>query len=723
MRRGGAGVHGARLHVLEAAGEIVVPAAIVVVAPVVVAQFAHQGHLQPPRRLRLPLGVHPHQLEARVGIGAGAVLRVEQRAHADQRRRRPQHPLQVAVDRASAALVDAAGDGHPHGGVRLGRFLGQFQHGLDPALGVERGVQHFARLLRQLHGRIAEGVAGQAFQRLARHRQRHLRGEAVAGGGRAVQVGCLGLQLQRLAGPERGLRVRRGQLQLHPFREEFLDPQDHALHRLPGGRIDAELGLPTPGRRVGGDLLFEGVMTLRARLQPGLAEDAPVRLLQAQEQRLRLRVLAAGQRPAVEVAQQRRQAHGLARPVQVATGPGEHVEGGLGASAHREFGQVQRRLVERQQRHVLAAPRHQHLRGVHAVVQQRVAIAVGGRLQQRLALGIEHAQFHPLERRAVVQRSGVHVQGVAIGARVQADVADAEERRVELAGELADPAQHGEIQPRLLQLGNVLDRQVVEHPLVALAAEQEAVEVDRIGQVAQRRVVAVVAVQLPAAAASAALELGEEARQLALAHAQELHVHFRHVHRHHRQAAAVARRQHAALRGEAGHRIQFAGMHDLGQFPRQAAAVGGEQAGGHGHGVIARRLDVGIAQDGAVVGQRPAALAGAGRLDLQQRIEILGTDQRPGKLQCQGQAAVFLVRPGPHQGEAFDRGAGGLQLLAAGLRQLPAGVASAAAQQQSRQHQQRQQHATRPTRAPCHPPVPRPAPLHALALRAALSAV
>ena len=517
-----------------------------------------------------------------------------------------------------------------------------------------------------------------------------------------------------MPGFERGLCRRRGQIQLQALGQEFLDPQRQALHRLLAGRIGAELGLPAPGRRISRDRLLEGVVALRRRLQPSLAKDAPVRLLQPHEQRLRLRVLASGQRPAVEIAQQRRQANGFARPVQVAPGPGEHVERCLRTAADRELGQVQRRLVERQQRHVLATPRHQHLRGVQPVVQQCVAMAIAGRFQDRLTPGVQHPQLHALERRTVVQRGGMHVQRVAVGARVQADVADGEEGGVELAGKVADPAQHREVQPRLLQLRDVLDRQVVEHALVALPAEHEAVEVDRLGQLAQRRVAAVVAVQVPAATAPAALELGEEARQFALAHAQELHVDFRHVHRHHRQAAAVARRQHAALRGEAGHRLQLAGVHRASQLPRQHAAVGSHQSGGHGDGVVTRRLHMGIAQGGAVVGQRPAAVAGAGRLDRQQRIEILGAHQRPRELQGQGQAALALVRPGAHQVEALHRRPGGLQLLATGLRQLPAGIAAAAGQGQCGQRQGGAQDARQPAHARCRPPPSRGLPLHAL---------
>ena len=194
-RRAGTGIDAAGLHVLEPAGEIVVPAPVLVEPPVVVAQLAYQGHLQPLARLRLAVGIHPQQLEARIGIGVGAVFRVEQRPHPDQHRRRPQHPPQAAVHRPATAFMDAAGDGHPHRRVRLGRFLRQFQRCLHPALRIQLRVQHLARLLRQLHGGIAEHVARQLpVQWLARHRQRHLRGETVAGSRRAVQIGGLGDQ-------------------------------------------------------------------------------------------------------------------------------------------------------------------------------------------------------------------------------------------------------------------------------------------------------------------------------------------------------------------------------------------------------------------------------------------------------------------------------------------------------------------------------------------------
>ena len=141
----------------------------------------------------------------------------------------------------------------------------------------------------------------------------------------------------------------------------------------------------------------------------------------------------------------------------------------------------------------------------------------------------------------------MHEQLVLVGARVQADVADREECGFKITRVLAGALHYREVQARLLQFLDVLDRQVGQHALVRLAAQQEAVDVHGFGQLADGRAVAVIAVQVPAAAASTALVFGEELRQVAFADLEELHVHFRHVDRHHRQAAAFLGRQHAAL--------------------------------------------------------------------------------------------------------------------------------------------------------------------------------
>ena len=624
--RTAAGIDGTGFLVLETAGEIVIPA-VVVEGPVVVAQFPHQGDLQALGWLRCAGGIHAHQFEACVAVGISTIVGVEQRPHADQRVGRPHHPLQGTGDRASAGFIQAAGQHHGDRRLGLGRFFRQRHVLTQLAVGRQRGIDHVLGLARQLQGRVTEEIARQALHRLLFGGHRHARGKAVAVGRRTVQIGAVGLQAQVLARLQRLLRAV--QVQLHALGQELLDAQGHALDRFLAGRVGAELDLPAPGRRLGRDDLLETDVALLARLQAGLAEGLAVGLLQAQEHRLRL------DRLAVVVTQQRGQAHGLARAVQVAAGPGVDVEPGVVTTGHGEFAQVQRRLVERQEAGVLAAAGDQHVGGIQGVVQQRIAIAVGAALEHHLALGVEHAQVDALQRRAVLQAGGVHEQLVLVGTGMQADVADREERGIELAFVVTGALEQGEVQARLLQFLDVLGRQVGQHPLVLLAAQDEAVDVDRLGQLVDRAAL-VVAAQLPAAAATAALVLAEEGRQVLLAHAQELDVDLRHVHRNHRQATAVLGRQHAALRGEADHRLQLAAEHLLLQFLAQPAAVGGQQVRRHHQAELLASLDERVAQGQAVIGQGPAAVVGADLLlEAHQRVEILGADQGARELQRQ----------------------------------------------------------------------------------------
>ncbi len=681
--RGGrsAGVDGTGVLVLEAAGEVVIPA-VVVEGPVVVAQLAHQGDLQALGRLRLARGVHAHQFEARGAVGIGAVIGIEQRTHADQRRRRPHHPLQGAGDGAATGFVHAAGHHHRDRGGRLD-LVGQRHVLAQRAVGGDFGVDDVACFARQRDGGVTEEVARQRFHRglLGRHRQP--RGEAVAVGGRAVQVGRIGDQLERLTRLE-GL-LGTVQVQLHALGQELLDAQGHALDGFLAGRVGAELHLPAPGRGFAGDGLFEAEVALLARLQAGFAEGLAVRLLQAQEDRLRLGRLA------IVVAQQRGDAHRFAGAIQVTAGPGEHVEPGVVAPGHRELAQVQRRLVERQHRGVGTAAGDQHVAGIQGVVEQGVAVAVRAAFEHHLALAVEDAQLDLLQRRPALQRSGVHEQLVLVGAGVQADVADGEEGGVEFAFERAAALHHREVQAGLLQLLDLLGGQVGQHAFVLLAAQHEPVDVHRLGQLGHRHAIIVVAVQVPAAATPAALVLAEEGGQLVLAHAQELHVHFLHVHRHHRQAPAVLGRQHAALRGEAGHRLEFAGEHLLPQLLADPAAIGGQQVGRDDQVVFLGRLHERVAQGQAVIGQGPAAVLGAHLLgEADQRVEVLGAHQRARELQRQRYAVALLVGVGPHQGELADLLGLGRDRCAGRRGQLPAVVAVAAPDAHGQAGDQRQ---------------------------------
>ena len=516
------------------------------------------------------------------------------------------------------------------------------------------------------------------------HRHRQPCGEAVARGRRAVEIGAGDVHLQRIA-PGQAL-LRAVELELHALGQELLDAQVHALHQLLAGRVGAELDLPAAGGRLDRDLLLEAVIALRAGLQARFHEHLAVGLLQAREQRLRLAGGRGRHRLAVGVAQQCRDAHGLAGTVEIAARPGEDLEPGLPAPGHRELGEIQRRLVEGQHGHVAAAAPDQHLRGVEPVLQHGVAVAVGLGLEHRLPIVAQHLQVHAAQRAAVAQRCGVHEQLVGVGAHVQADVADAEEGGVVHAVEAAGALHGGEVQARLLQLGDVLQRQVGDRALVALAAEHEAVDVDRVRHAGDAAAAPVVAVELPAAAAAAALVVGEEARQLGLAHAQELDVDLGHVHRHHRQPARFTRRQHAALGREAGGRLQLAGVHLPLDVAAQRAAIGRGQRGRDAQGVVAIGLDEGEAQDPALVVQAPAAVLAHRFGEGEQPVEVLRAHQRLRELDGQRQRTFLLVGPGADQAEAVHRGALGDDGLAAGCRELTALVALAAHGQERQQH-------------------------------------
>ena len=375
------------LLVLEAAGEVVVPAGVVVVAPVVVAVFAHQGHLQSFHRARRAIGTEAHEFEARVGIGVGAVLVVEQRPHADQRIGRPQHALHAAIDAAAAGFEQAAGHDRLHRRIAL-HFRRQRDVLRQLALGVEGGIDNVLGFLRQLDRGVAEEIALGLRQRVLVDHHCELGGEAIARCRRAIQVGAGRLQAERFAPVQH--RVGAGEVEFHAFRQEFLDAQGHALHRFLAGRVGAEFDLPLAGRRLHRDRLLEAEVTARSRLDPRLDEGLAVRLLEPHEQGLRLAVLRQHWL-AIVVAQQRGDAHGLAGAIEVTTRPREHIEPGLLAAADGELGQVQRRLVERQHRHVLAARRSEYVRRVQGVVEQRIAVAVGLALEHRLATRVQHA--------------------------------------------------------------------------------------------------------------------------------------------------------------------------------------------------------------------------------------------------------------------------------------------------------------------------------------------
>jgi hypothetical protein len=150
---------------------------------------------------------------------------------------------------------------------------------------------------------------------------------------------------------------------------------------------------------------------------------------------------------------------------------------------------------------------------IECVRQHRVAVAVGLAFQRVFAFGVENAQFDPANAAAVLQRRGVHEQLVLVGADMQADVADGEERGVVLIAEQAGALHHREVKARLLQFFDVLNRQIGDDAFVGLAVDGEAVGEDRFGEFGDRFAIVVVVIQFPAAAAAGALVAAEELRQ------------------------------------------------------------------------------------------------------------------------------------------------------------------------------------------------------------------
>ena len=287
--RARADVHLALLGFLEARVVVEMPAALLVERPVVVAPLAYQRDAQSLRGQQLAGGIAADQLEAGAAIGAGALGELEQRPHPHQLGRRPDGALERARDGAPAGFVHAAGNDRGHRRLRL-RRVAEVDVLRQLALRIERGVDHVARFLRQLDGRVAEPVILARGDRMRVGGDRQARGEAVAGGRRAVQVGTGHPQRQRLSGLQHG--GGRIEIELQPLGQELLDAEGGALRDDIGLRVGAELHLPAARRGVGGDLARPFDVAERARIEPALGVDAPVRLLEGQEQRLRRQRLA-----------------------------------------------------------------------------------------------------------------------------------------------------------------------------------------------------------------------------------------------------------------------------------------------------------------------------------------------------------------------------------------------------------------------------------------------
>ena len=602
----------------------------------VVAAFADQGQLEIVAGEQIAGGVGPDQFEAGAGIRAGAVVDVEQWAHADQHVGGPDRALERPRHRASTRFVETARE---HGGDR-GRLglVEQLDFIAQMSLVVERSIDDVLRFLGQFDQRIAEVVVLVRLDRMHVGAERQARAEAIARGRCAIQIVTLDLELERFAGRE--LRLLRGQVELHALGQEFFDAQGQALGRLLARRIEAELDLPASGRRIGRNLSRPFEIAEVLRFEAGFGVEAAIRLLERREQRLRL------DRLAVVVAQQRRKAHGFTRAVEVAPAPGEHVEPGLAAPGNGEIGKVERRLVERHHRHVASRACDQHMLGVERVGEHRIAALVGDAGHDRVAGAIDDPDLDAADGIAGLQRGGVDEHLVLVGAGVDADVADEIEAGFLLVAEMPRLLEHGEVEARLGQLGDVLDRQVVERALVFVAGQDEAVGVDRIGDLRDRlalaAVPAVLRVEVPGAAARVLLVGGEEIGQFVVVHAQEFDIDFVDVDRNHGQATRLARRQHAALRGESDRRFERAGEDVLADLAAEGLAIHGRELALDVRGIGGIGLDERKAQGLAILVERPAAAdrLAVGPAHREQAVEILCAGHLLRKLEGQGELAL-----------------------------------------------------------------------------------
>jgi hypothetical protein len=225
-------------------------------------------------------------------------------------------------------------------------------------------------------------------------------------------------------------------------------------------------------------------------------------------------------------------------------------------------------------------------------------------------------------------------------------------------------------------------RQVRGLALVRRRVDDETIQVDRIGHAAQL-------IEAPVAAASAALELGEETRQAGGAHAEEFDIHLGHVDADDRQAIGALARQDAALAGESGGRRQVDRL-DLLRLPGlQGAAIGRDHAGEDFDREGLLRRDVGEARRAVTVLEHPGAVDRLAVLvgDLEVLRQVLRFGQGPREAHGQRRPALAGLAGDRGHGEAFDRGRierGGRRgrRLRAGGRLVAAGAEQQRDQQQ-----------------------------------------
>ena len=699
---------GARAHVQGAGLDqffigvvAAVPAALVVVAPVPLAFFAHQLHLQALGRHGLALRVDADQLE-RGQPAFGGHIPLEQRANAHQRLGGPPAAFHRAHHRPPARFQQAEGCPQLHGGAALRHVQRHIDTGL--AAIVQLGFGQLLALSGAVIGKVAKNEAGPRLgqgQALALHRHRGQ--QPVACGGGSVQVVAGHLDVQRIAALQRGFRGL--QFQLHALGQKLLHLKPPGRIGPFGGGVDAGFQQPAARGRIARQL--DGVLVI-GRAAGMRTHDLgghlfAIGLFQGQRQRQGRATCRGGQGLAIGIAGQHGDREFFARAVQVAPGIHKQLLVARGVAAHVVFRQIQRRVAQRNHRHFLVAPRHHGPRLVGAAGQHRVAIAIGGGLGQALAVVVHQIDGHTAQGLPAFERGGKHIGLQGMAAHMQPDVGDVEVGHLVVKTKAAWRVHHGHVDAGLLQFLDFFHRQVAHIAPVGPGIGGKAAQVHAAGQRAQfvqhiarhraleaaaRVDVAILVVAflalgcvglaavggLVGAATHALQKRGQRGR----IHTQKLHIHLGRVHRDHGQATVLSGGQHHAPAGKVerfGHGLAL----DRAVLRlAQRAATRSRQRLVQRNAVGAVGRDVGQVQHAGVVTQHPAARhrAGvAGRFALghfHQLAPVLRAGQWLGEhhrhRRCAVQQPGLAVHPGKRfrtaHGHRLRRGITGFQLPA-----------------------------------------------------------
>ncbi|CUI86903.1 Uncharacterised protein [Achromobacter aegrifaciens] len=611
----------ARIQQFLGFGVAAVPAALVVETPVVLAIFAVQAHLRLRQRRNLALRIHAQHFKPGGRAFAGHVA-VELRTHGDQAVGGPDAALDRAHHRTAAGFQQAGR--HPHLHRRTRAAGARIDLELAAALVVQGRFGQFLEMAAGIVGNVAEDEAGPLLgQRKTVALDLEAGQQAVASGGRAVEIVALHVDSQRFL--RRQHLLVGGQRHLHAFRQEFLDLELPGRVRRARRGIHAQFQQPRAGlriqRQVDAALDIAGQILLG--LPQGAQHRAAVGALDGRGQGRRR------QHAAVQIARQDRDVEGFAGAVQIAASVDEQVVGAGNMAARVEFRQVQGRFAQGQHRHFLVARGADDARIGEAAVKADMALAIGRGLGQRLAGAVHQLEHGARDGGAALQGYRIGFDAVAVAARVQADVADVEIRHLVFVAETAGLAHHRDVDAGFLQFLDAFDRQERDMAAVGLVVGDEAALIDAGRQrvqavqvpVADRALQAAVVGIAPvvifvaavfffagAGAAADAQHGVEQFRHALRRYAQELHVHFGHVHRGHGQAAILAGRQHHAAAGEIERRRHGLRVHLAIRRFRQLDAARAGQPGTHGDCVGTLRLHVGEINHAGVVAHHPVAL-------------------------------------------------------------------------------------------------------------------